>query len=348
MDIVAHTPITLLDSLDEAAGRFWPKANKKVIWGWKRDIGEQNRLVYFSGEIGLLDGAVCLERFYFHFAAKLEADGSDQFLADLRAAEERFAQLRIPATLDIGQKGALLRPVFSFGVPNDSDLDRCRRLKLRRPRRSIVVPDLPEPKCRVELDDLLPADLYVGSGMSYEAGLPTLCDVHEFFGVDSEDMEGFMVGSDDWLPRALSEEGIDRLEKFCRVHTMALTAQVTPAMKIIRGLVDTGKIRRVFTDNVDNVLSKAGVDFERVRGSGVFNEKYKTDFSSPNLIVVGVAADRRQIVRQARAAGLKVTVVNPCKKVSPNVTHLDYVRSSDLFYKQTAHDFFARLDVAHQ
>jgi hypothetical protein len=189
-------------------------------------------------------------------------------------------------------------------------------------------------------DATWPADLYVGSGLSYEAGLPTLCGMHDIFCVDNEAQDGFMVGATDPLPRRLAEEGPDRLVKFCSVHTMALSAEPTLAMRAIASLVDAGKIRRIFTDNVDNLLCKIGVAYERVRGSGVFNERYEVAFSSPRLIVIGVAADRRQIIRQARARGLDVIVVNPCKKVSPNVTHLDYLRLNDIFFKCEAQQFF--------
>ena len=111
-------------------------------------------------------------------------------------------------------------------------------------------------------------------------------------------------------------------------------------MQAIAALVAAGRIRRIFTDNVDNMLCKTGVAHERVRGSGVFNERHQVTFASPRLMVVGVAADRRQVIRQARAARLDVIVVNPCKKVSPNVTHLDYLRLDDLFFKWEAQRFF--------
>ena len=88
------------------------------------------------------------------------------------------------------------------------------------------------------------------------------------------------------------------------------------------------------------MVARCGVGYDRVRGSGVFNERHEVDFGSPRLIVVGVAADRRQIIRQARARGLDVIVVNPCKKVSPNVTQLDYLRFNDIFFKCEAQQFF--------
>ena len=42
-----------------------------------------------------------------------------------------------------------------------------------------------------------------------------------------------------------------------------------------------GLIRRVFTDNVDNLSSKRGVPFKRVRDSGVFNENTRRALPVP-------------------------------------------------------------------
>jgi hypothetical protein len=66
---------------------------------------------------------------------------------------------------------------------------------------------------------------------------------------------------------------------------MAIFAEPTPAMKAIARLVADGKVREVFTDNVDNLLSKTGVQYKRVRGSGVFNERYNVEFSSPRQLL---------------------------------------------------------------
>jgi hypothetical protein len=345
MDAAASPRIELAQVLSDSAADFWELANKQILWGWKRDVGDQSRAVYFSGDLAQVSRRPILDRFFFHYAVKLHARGSDPLLSDLDAARTTFQSLGIPVELEVRTAEGISRVLFRMGVPTPQDLDRTRRLQLRRPRRSIAVADLPDPTVAIRRGELTPADLYVGSGISYEAGLPTLCDVHDIFGVDDHASGSFMVGARDWLPGALAREGTDRLKLFCRVHLMALEAQPTKAMQRIRRLFDAGRIGRIFTDNVDNILGKVSVPFERVRGSGVFNERYETSFESPTLIVVGVAADRRQIIRQARAAGLNIAVVNPCQKVSPNVTHLEYVRKTDTFFRTTAQDFFAGLHV---
>jgi len=159
--------------------------------------------------------------------------------------------------------------------------------------------------------------------------------------VDNEACTRFAVGEEDMLPARLASDLAGAIGSFCAVHVRALTAPATPAMQAIARLQREGLIAKVFTDNVDNMLAKVDVPFERTRGSGVFNERYPAEFASKRLIVIGVAADRRSLVKQARAKGLEVVVVNPCEKVAPMVRHLDYIRPTDRFFQTTAERFFA-------
>jgi hypothetical protein len=341
MTLLMHTqlPVHLSGPLPQDQEQYWAAANKDVIWGWKRDVGVESRSVYFSGGLARVAGSVFLERYFFHFRTKI-AGNPDVLIRDVHRAGERFAACGNFTDVKVDRRKDRTTVEFRFGQPTVIDQDRAYRLKLRRPRKRICAPKFPPPAETIRADALWPTDLYVGSGLSYEAGLPTLCDMHDAFCVDSETQDGFTVGAFDPLPRLLAEEGADRLVRFCQVHTKALFARPTPAMQAIAALVAAGRIRRIFTDNVDNMLCKTGVAHERVRGSGVFNERHPVTFASPRLMVVGVAADRRQVIRQARAARLDVIVVNPCKKVSPNVTHLDYLRLDDLFFKWEAQRFF--------
>jgi DNA-binding NarL/FixJ family response regulator len=100
------------------------------------------------------------------------------------------------------------------------------------------------------------------------------------------------------------------------------------------------------------MLCKVDVPFTRTRGSGVFNEKFPVEFRTGTLLVVGIAADRRQIIAQARQKRMNVIVVDPCMKVSHGVQHLNYLRATDRFYRCTADTFFRELssltkEVAH-
>jgi hypothetical protein len=104
-----------------------------------------------------------------------------------------------------------------------------------------------------------------------------------------------------------------------------------------------GLVGLILTDNVDNLIAKTNVPFVRTRGTGVLNERFPVHLQSPRLIVVGVAADRRSIVAQARRQGREIVIINPCMRVAPHVRHLDYYRATDSFYKITAQEFFTAI-----
>lgn len=317
-------------------------ANREMLWGWKRDVGDLFRVVYFAGTLDVAGSKVSLGYRYFFYRHRLAIAEAEQ-LRDILANSDRLRAFAPRLALARAPKSGLADLTVTFGRPRAADLDRATRLQRRRPRRSWREIAKAPPVKRFDVDRLFPADLYVGSGLSYEAGLPTLCDVHKYFGVDLADGSDFTVGAGDPLPRRLAKDPMAVIGDFCRVHVQALTAKPTPAMWAIKRLHERGLIRKVFTDNVDNLLAKVGVPYERTRGSGVFNERYPAEFESPNLIVIGVAADRRSLVKQARGHRLDVTVVNPCVSVAPRVRHLDYLREHDLFVKTTAEDFFARI-----
>lgn len=333
-------PITLANGLqDEAA---FAAANHQVLWGWKRDVGNCFRVVYFSGRIEAKGERIGLADRYFFYRHRLPSDGA-AILRDVFDRSAALRELNCDIALIKGHVRGLSDLVVTMGVPAAEDIDRTARLQRRRPRSNLGEAANVSPATIWTMSDIFPADIYLGSGVSYEAGLPTLCDMHDIFGVDRDDKEDFTVGADDPLPGRLARDPVAVLKEFCSVHTKAIFAEPTAAMRAVKSLHEQGLIGKVFTDNVDNLLAKVGVPFERTRGSGVFNERYPATFANRNLIVVGVAADRRMLVRQARKGRGKVIVVNPCTAVAPKVRHLDYLRQGDLFLKIPAREFFGRV-----
>jgi hypothetical protein len=338
----------LAPPLDSSNQLFWQHANTDVLWGWKRDMGHHSRVVYYSAKIIQTSAGIAATNhffFYKHRTVKSDAEflyrqlqnGRSQLAALIGECQMSLSSTRYPGYSVIK---------FTVGKPTDDDLDRVRRLQLRRPRKALGNSDYPIPNA-VPLDTvhLLPCDLYLGSGVSYEAGLPTLCDIHDYFCLDDRENHCFTYGKKDSLPGWLMEKPVETFGNFCHLHVKALTAPPTPAQKIVRELCQAGQVKTVFSDNVDNMLCKVDVPFIRTRGSGVFNERFPARFTAKTLVVVGVAADRRQIIQQARGQGMRVVVVNPCQAVSPQVQHLNYIKQRDLFLKLTAHDYFTEVNV---
>jgi len=167
--------------------------------------------------------------------------------------------------------------------------------------------------------------------------------MHEAFGVDDYHLGDFAVGARDPLPDRILQDPLGTFRAFFAVHVASVRAQPTSAMRTAAKLYQNEQLGLVLTDNVDNLLAKTGIPFLRTRGSGVLNEFYPVTFKSPRLIVVGVAADRRSIVSQARRQGCSVVVVNPCLQVAPRVRHLNYLRKRDKFFRITADEFFRAL-----
>ena len=69
--------IHLQAGLDASQARFWDRANRDVLWGWKRDVGRESRVVYFSARIESEPGGpgagICLGRYFLGYRTVLGA-----------------------------------------------------------------------------------------------------------------------------------------------------------------------------------------------------------------------------------------------------------------------------------
>ncbi|WP_156429556.1 hypothetical protein [Burkholderia sp. TSV86] len=323
----------------------WSRANQHVLWGWKRDVGDCSRVVYFSGNLGSKDEKIILDRGFFFLKSIMPFSDFEFLRSDFEKACDASQFHFKDVQLNISRAGrGFVAVTLRFGTPTTDDYDRVTRLQRRRRRKKITQGDFPQSISKISsIVDVLPADIYVGSGMSYECNLPTLCHMHNRFSLDDYENNTFTVGKYDNLPKWLATDFRGTVSRFCDVHTGALSAPISNSYLIIKELYKAGLIGKIFTDNVDNMFSLLDIPYERVRGSGVFNERYEAKFSFDKLLVIGVAADRREIIKQFRAKRKPIVVVNPCEAVSPGVQHLNYVRNSDAFYKITAFDFFNQI-----
>src|SRR5207253_237800 len=122
--------------------------------------------------------------------------------------------------------------LFKIGLPSSQHRDLVIRLLRRLPRRSMVRSELPAQSSLSTILPLFPVDLYSGSGVSYEAGLPTLCDIHDLFCLDDNRNKCFTMGETDRLPGWLASQGSEVLARFCTLHVKALVADPTPAQHV--------------------------------------------------------------------------------------------------------------------
>lgn len=316
-------------------------ANCEVMWGWKRDEEQRQRMIFFSGTLYVdPESRVVLRDWYFYYSHR----------AQLEALDVLERQLQVPAvTAAIGQvrrERTGIQGMDRLVLAGGPGVVRCQplieRLLQRRPRKTIPHGRFP-PHQTVPLNLRGQGDvvLYAGSGLSYECGLPTLAHIHHIFGVDDPDEGRLTFGLDDAIPAQLGSDYVELFSRFCDLHIQAFHVQPSTAHRRIQELHRDGIISRVLTDNVDNVFAKLGVPFVRTRGIGLFNDRHQVAFteSERTLLVIGVAADRRGIIAQARRHGMRVVVVNPHRPVSPRSQNLSYLRPRDRWFCMTADEF---------
>ena len=97
-------------------------------------------------------------------------------------------------------------------------------------------------------------------------------------------------------------------------------------------------------------FDQCGVPWTGTRGLGIFNDPVEPRFSrnANSLLVIGVSSDRRSVIRKARKRGLRVLVINPCDPVSPGSKNLDYLRSTDIFFRKRAAEVLPHIAVQFQ
>jgi hypothetical protein len=233
------------------------------------------------------------------------------------------------------------------GKPDTENFRRLSKLATRQPD---PMAPTPPPNMSQSIFDLTAlgitgCDLLAGSGLSYEAGLPMLKDVHDLFWVD-DGYKGFCLGSKDVMPSLLQKDMEGMFRRFTNWHIQAARAQPSEAHLHLFQLHRADFLHNVYTDNIDKLFLLAGFGNSiQVRGSGVVNEFFPVTFhpNSNALLVVGVSADRRGIIEQARQHHLKVVVINPYIPVSPGAKNLNYLQDDDIYYCLSAGEALTKI-----
>ena len=332
-------PPVRFDASSPISKSTWSHANKEILWCWKRDEGRKQRTIFFSGRLrrrSELEFELHDWSFFYHHRA--EANAIHDLLEQLRHVSRGGLFTAPLCTRDAHDDYSILR-LASRTVDQGAGAI-IKHLQSRRPRKTTPQGRFPAPAqgpFRASLH--APITIYAGSGLSYECGLPTLADIHARFGVDDQAVGRCLFGADDPLPAALAAEPVVLLRRFCDFHLAAASAEPSFSHCRLGKMYRMGYVDRVLTDNVDNLFGKCGIPFERTRT--VFPGRYSGSIGedAKTLLVIGIAADRRQIIRQARRRGLKIVVVNPHMAVSPGAQNLSYLRRSDLWFRCTAREF---------
>lgn len=339
--------IIAVENLREYRDDVPPGKRWLVRWGWKRDSddGKCTRIVYLSAYLSF-DGEdlVCVDPYFYLYH---RGEGGD--ISTIRRKCERIQSkedIPFPVSAEVSTNSLGLQ----IGRPRVIDTELIDRLKERLPEPCQPKP-LPQPS---EVGDLLrytPCDLYVGSGLSYEVGVPVMRSLHMMFQVDDGEST-FKFARNDGLVDEIWDNWEQTFKRLVSVDTAYIQAHTGVSHRKIKQLQSSELIHQIYSDNVDDLLERADITPIRTRGTGLFNEYFdvragavETRLSGeqvPFLWVVGVSADRRAIIQQARLAGKTIVVINPDEPVSPRSKRLDYLQPNDIFIKKRFIDAIGR------
>ena len=164
------------------------------------------------------------------------------------------------------------------------------------------------------IEKYLPAEVEIGSGASYEIGIPPLHNLHHYFYISDKNKKSYFGGNDDNLIKDFS----DNEEKFLKKTAEIITSSIKIKEGIFHKNLTEMYKKKFFIGNI-NVNS---FDALHLR-SGVIKEKFLRDWNkdklrpifskqkkSKALFVIGLHADRRQTQQYAREQGLKIIHVD--------------------------------------
>lgn len=322
----------------------------QVLWGWKRDNVEdgrrnpETRTVYFSADLGEADGQVFIERAFFFSDTRARCEEIE--ILRLRVGQSRNIsryKMDISVWNDSSYQGyARLRMVV--GEPSEYDLATLQRRLRGKPRLSIPQLRLVPESANYDLSRFAPFALCVGSGLSAESGLPLLGSIHNLFEVDDVETGKLVFGASDNLPSRIVVNVDFEFKRFCQFTIDAIKAKPSCSHRMIADLYRKRIVKQVFTDNMDDILAKVNVPYTQTRLS-IFPDRFPARFDPEvkSLLVVGVAVDRREVIKQARARSLKIIVINPILDVAPHTRNMDYLRQGDIFFKAPANEVLPRI-----
>lgn len=332
-----------VDFFQQIAEERASEGRPQTLWGWKRDrVIEgrrypESRTVYFSADL-ILDPLRSL------------SIGRAFLFLDTRAPDEEIGYLsrQVGESRELGiypltvwswrerEYPGYSRLRLEIGEPTAYDRQTVARRLKGKPRLSIEPPRLIPESQDYDLSEYAPFAAYLGSGLSAESGLPLLGSIHNLFEVDNPLTGELIFGAQDSLPRRLVTNVEEELKKFCQFTVGTISARPSESHSIIANLFQKEVLRQVFTDNMDDLLKKANVPFTQTRLS-IFPDRFPVELDEgvKALLVVGVAVDRREVIKQVRGRGKKIIVINPVLEVAPHSRNMDYLRPGDIFFRET-------------
>lgn len=167
--------------------------------------------------------------------------------------------------------------------------------------------------------DYLPFQVEAGCGTSIEAGIPPLHYLHQVYRVTerkdntlTQAHKFVMSPAADTLVAEMLMDATGKAAELTEMFRACFTAQPTAAHQALKALADAGHmVGPVITHNFDVLSARAGLPEVFVRR---YDQKIPPVPLLPEakaLLVIGLHADRREVQRRAREAGMKIFFVDP-------------------------------------
>ncbi len=323
----------------------------QVLWGWKRDKVvdrvryPESRSVYFSADLDLNNEEVLfIKRQYFFLDTRAKANEIEFLKNEIEKNKKAN-----PYDMQVASWQERRHPGYSrlcIEVGEAVEYDKkivARRLK-GKPRLFIEPPKLVPESQEYDISEYAPFAVCVGSGLSAESGLPLLGAIHSLFEVDNLKTGELVFGAEDGLPVRIATNAKGEFRRFCEFNVEALKTKPSKSHHLLADLWQKGLVKQIFTDNMDDLLAKINMPYTQTRLS-IFPDRYpaKFDPEAKTLLVVGVAVDRRDVIKQARYAGLKIIAVNPVFGVAPHSRNMDYLCKGDIFFRKEVREALPKI-----
>ncbi len=173
------------------------------------------------------------------------------------------------------------------------------------------------PKYISDIDEIkkyLPAQVEMGCGPSIAAGIDPLYEMHETYRVQNHLSKKFYYADDDDLMEKLIKDPIASYIKFSQTPKKCLQAQHTEGYKTFDRLYKKGLfVGTVYNNNFDRLVKRFDIPeiILRTYDINTYIQQIEFDKRAKSLICIGTHADRRQVQKQARAAGLQIIFIDP-------------------------------------
>lgn len=193
-----------------------------------------------------------------------------------------------------------------------------------------------------EFEAHAPYNVEVGSGMSVEAGLPMLSDLHETYSVEAGGRPLFLIGN---LAHELITNPRNAISQVAMPFTAEFHVTRFGAFHALRALITHGLVLEpVFSHNFDHLMERSGIEVARIRRFDLIEPPVQFGESARGLLVIGSHADRRGVRRRAAEAGLQIYLIDTERFPGLEAPYpLEGSRRLDILCHQPAADALSKL-----